>query len=237
MLWLQFVLLSWTLNGRKTWVVSGEGVRGVTSTKACKHGHFNFLLLLSSFSFCHHRLKLDLLGEDRFSGNKSHLIRPKLATTIQALCAPTGINQAPKHLPPRADVRELSFPCYPQIPQQPGGWHHPLPWPDPGRSSFFPLGGIVSSSWMDWPLIHLSMCKSEEKGPRNRTKNNRGRVVKVTHVKPKRDQPVMVSTTTTTSLLRSSSSKCPSNRKKTEYGKCLVTVLVMIPEGITFWWT
>lgn len=81
------------------------------------------------------------------------------------------------------------------------------------------------------------MCKSEEKGPRNRTKNNRGRVVKVTHVKPKRDQPVMESTTTTTSLVKSSSSKCPSNRKKTEYDKCLVTVLVMIPEGITFWWT
>lgn len=154
LLWLQFVLLSWTLNDRKTWVVSGEGVRGVTSTKARKHGHFNFLPLLSSFSFCHHRLKLDLLGEDRFSGNKSHLIRPKLATTIQALCAPTGINQAPKHLPPRADVRELSFPCYPQIPQQPGGVTPPSPLTRPREKLFFSprgycfqlLNGLPSNS-------------------------------------------------------------------------------------------
>lgn len=126
-----------TLNSRKTWVVSGEGVWGVTSTKACKHGHFNFLLLLLSFFFCHHRLKLNLLGEDRFSGNQSYLIRPKLATTIQALCAPTGINQAPKHLPPRADVRELSFPCYPQIPQQPGGVTPPSPLTRPREKLFF----------------------------------------------------------------------------------------------------
>lgn len=65
-------------------------------------------------------------------------------------CSHTNKSNPLKYLPPRADVRALSFPCYSLPPQQPGGWPTP-PWPDPGRHPPFfpPLKGIVPSTWMD----------------------------------------------------------------------------------------
>lgn len=142
-----------------------DNVGGSLSTDIRKwQGRFNFLyrpllfFILSHFSL---HTKLNFCDDGWFFGNKEHSSWPKLAATIQPLPAPTQINQAPQTSSSVGWRQRIEFSVLVSASTATGATPpSPLTWP--GENLFFHWG-IVPNTWMDCPLIHLSMHNSVQK--------------------------------------------------------------------------